>query len=680
MYRIGIDSGGTFTDAVLMKGEEVLGTCKVPSDNANPANAVFAAAKRICKLCDVDLNEVDDIVHGTTVATNVSLELNGPRVALITTKGFRDVLEIARLTRPASALYDLMDAGDKPLIARRDRFEVAERLDAQGQEIDPVCRDDVERAVLAAQSRGIDSIAVCLLFSFLNPSHELQVREIIREVAPDMRVSLSCEILPQIREYERTAATAINAYLQPVCAPYLASLRKKFADAGVSASIWVMQSNGGVTTPELAAEYPINLLMSGPSGGIVAVQRLSSSLNIPDAISVDMGGTSFDVSCVIDGSVPLVASGEAMGMPLRIPTVDISTIGTGGGSIAYCDKARRLYVGPRSAGARPGPACYGRGGTKPTVTDANAVLGYLPDGGEIGGEIILSRQRAVDACAPLAEELGLSVVQLAQGIREVSAAAMAGAVRGISVGKGRDPRSFALVAFGGAGPLHAVDIAKEMGISQVVIPGAAGVLSALGLVSSDFVRTFSQSTYDASPCDAVIYEAAANLKDKAKEVEESLEGGLASYSYLADMRYAGQNSTISVPLENPFEEGCFDRAKELFGALHRQLNGYADSKSPVVVDGVSLTFSKSITSSSSKSDQQADSQKPVQIDLVECEKRRIWMSDDESVEWSVFDMDATSYAGEIPTPCILTSATTNVVVPEDVTATRNSDGTVVIAC
>ena len=675
MARLGIDTGGTFTDAVLLDDEgNMLGTCKVPSDNGNPANAVFNAACRVCEQCGIDLHDVRDLVHGTTVATNVSLEENGPRIALITTKGFRDVLEIGRLTRPASALYDLMDAGRKPLVARRDRFEVTERIDKDGAVLEELSEAEVREAVAVARSRGITSVAVCFLFSFINPAHELRAREVIRRVAPEMDISLSCEILPQVREYERTSAAAINAYLQPVCKPYLRTLQDKFRDSGVDANIWVMQSNGGVTSPEDASENPINLLMSGPSGGVVAVKDIARRLGLGDVISVDMGGTSFDVSCIIGGDVPLTSSGETMNMPLRIPTIDISTIGTGGGSIAFSDVAGQLHVGPRSAGARPGPASYGHGGTEPTVTDANVVIGYIPDGERLGRDIVVSREAAVAACEPLAACLGISVLELAYGIRRISTSAMAGAVREISVGKGRDPRSFSLLAFGGAGPLHAVDIARAMGIMKVVVPKAAGVLSALGLVSSSAVRTFTKSMMGLAQDAPAIGNAANGLLAKAHEFNEGLPAGEMTFSFIFDMRYAGQNSTIPVAIADPFSSSIETDAAEEFNKRHEALNGYASYESDVMIDAVNLVFSKSIVAK--RCYVPAFDAPGVTIEPIAT--RTVWRPDGSAVELPVIDLDRVVSPGAVEVPCVIASSTTTIVVPEYSSCIIDAEGNVVI--
>lgn len=726
MIRLGIDTGGTFTDAVLWSDDGgILGTCKVPSDNANPANAVYAAACRVCEQCGVDVGDVDDLVHGTTVATNVSLETDGPRIALLTTKGFKDVLEIGRLTRPASALYDLMDAGRKPLVARRDRFEITERIDKDGLVVDALAEEDVRRAVRSIVERGIESIAVCYLFSFANPAHERETERIIKSMAPNMNVSLSCDILPQIREFERTAATVVNAYLQPVCKPYLESLKAKLVNGGITANIWVMQSNGGVTTPQHAAESPINLLMSGPSGGVVAAQDLARECAADDVISVDMGGTSFDVSCVVDGNVALTSLGETMGLPLRIPTVDISTIGTGGGSIAYTDVAGQLHVGPRSAGAQPGPASYGHGGKLPTVTDANVVIGYIPNQEKLGQDITVSRESAVRACEPLAHELGLSVLELAYGIRRISTSSMAGAVRKISVGKGRDPRTFSLVAFGGAGPLHAVDIARAMGIKRVVIPCNAGVLSAAGLVKSNVVRTYTHSLVGTTVNEQTMANAAKELLEQAKSFEESLPEGKASYRFSLDMRYAGQNETIAVPIPDPFATGVITQAHAEFNRQHDLLNGYANDELEQNIDALNLLFEKSVTQEA-ENPQAAGTEVGIEVEAeaeagaaptaetepakaeaagapatagiadasatpdaqenasasieqaIATGARTIWNADGTTSRIPVVNLDTIENACAAQTPCIIASSTTTIVVPEKTSCSIDEKGNVVI--
>ncbi|UOQ56451.1 hydantoinase/oxoprolinase family protein [Leucobacter allii] len=601
MKRIGVDAGGTFTDAVFWDEETgLISSAKVSSRKDDPAGAVVAAASRVVAHADdASLSDLRDLVHGTTIGTNVSLERNGPRTAILATRGFRDVLEIARLTRSSEALYDLLSPGPAPLVARKDRFEVAERIDRDGSVVTELDEEGVREAARSMSSRGISSVAVSFLYSYLNADHERRAAELIREEAPEISVSLSSEILPQTREYERTSTTALNAYLAPVCAPYLAHLTDQVQAWREGLQTWIMQSNGGVTTPQRAAEHPVNLLLSGPSGGVVAGRWISRQTGIANTITVDMGGTSFDVALLADGRIPLTTAREVMEMPVRVPTVDIETIGTGGGSIAYVDSGGQFLVGPRSAGAVPGPVCYGRGGTEPTVTDANAVLGILADGAELGDDVVVDRGLAEDACARLGAKLGLDPIETALGIRRISNAAMAGAVRAISVGRGHDPRDFALNAFGGAGPMHAADIALEMSIPTVIVPPVAGCLSAVGLVVSDVLHNHAASFQMRLDGRAIPALAATLSGLRRRAVEELADDGIPSerqtVQLALDLSYVGQNTAITVEVDEGFDAGWIARTVERFHAMHERVNGFRVDGEPIDITTARVGGAGSIT-------------------------------------------------------------------------------------
>ena len=580
MKRIGIDAGGTFTDAVLWDERTgLISSAKVSSRRDDPAGAVVAAAQRVVENAPEDQRgDIRDLVHGTTIGTNLSLERNGPRIALITTEGFRDVLEIGRLTRPASALYDLLDPGPAPLVARRDRFAVPERVDRTGEVLTALDEEAVAEAARSIAERGITSVAVSFLYSYVNSAHERRAREIIAREAPDVAVSLSCEVLPQEREFERTAATVLNAYLKPVCAPYLDELTDRLGTWNPGVRTWIMQSNGGVTSTAHAAETPVNLLMSGPSGGVVAGRLISQQTGIANTLTVDMGGTSFDVCLVAGEEIPLTTRSAALDLPVQVPTVDIETIGTGGGSIAHVDAGGQFQVGPASAGARPGPAAYGRGGTQPTVTDANVVLGILPEGTPLGDDVVIDRAAAETACTALGSELGMTAVEAALGIRRIGNAAMAGAVRAATVGRGHDPRQFALNAFGGAGPMHAADIARELSIPTVIVPPVAGVLSAVGLVVSDVVHHHAASvaTDLSAKAETVLAEVLERLAGEARRqlADEGIAPEYHSVLYGLDMHYQGQNSSMTVAVADPAVPGWTATAVEHFHRMHERVNGF----------------------------------------------------------------------------------------------------------
>lgn len=587
MKRIGIDAGGTFTDAVLWDEETgLVSSAKVSSRRDDPAGAVLAAAQRVVESAPAHARtNIRDLVHGTTIGTNLSLERNGPRIALITTVGFRDVLEIGRLTRPAHSLYDLLDTGAAPLVARRDRFEVVERLANDGTVATPLDEESVRVAARAIAERGITSVAVSFLYSYLDDSHERRAAEIIADAAPGVAISLSCDVMPQVREYERTSTTVLNAYLKPVCAPYLAELENSVEEWNPGVRTWIMQSNGGVTSTERAAETPVNLLLSGPSGGVVAARSISRQTGLRNTITVDMGGTSFDVCLVSDHEIPLTTTSTSMDLPVQVPTVDIETIGTGGGSIAHVDSGGQFLVGPASAGAVPGPAAYGRGGTEPTVTDANVVLGILADGTILGDDVVIDRSAALAACERLGAKLGLTAVETALGIRRISTAAMAGAVRAMSVGKGHDPRTFAMNAFGGAGPMHAADIAQELSIPTLVVPPVAGVLSAVGLVVSDVVHNHAASFMSrlSSDVEGRLSEVFGALATRAtgELTDEGVSAGDQSLVLALDLHYAGQNSSITVPVGDTGTSGWSAVAAERFHAMHEKANGFRVDSEPI---------------------------------------------------------------------------------------------------
>ncbi|WCO68536.1 hydantoinase/oxoprolinase family protein [Iamia majanohamensis] len=536
-HRVGVDTGGTFTDVVGSDGSVV----KVPSTPDDPGRAV----RRGIDALD-GRGRPGTLAHGTTVATNALLERRGARVALVTTEGFADVVEIARQDRPS--LYDPFADRPAPLVDRADRHEVAGRLDATGRELRPVDAEEVGALDLG----GAEAAAVALLHADLDPVHERRVAEAL--AARGVDVTASHEVSPEMREYERTATTVVNAYLRPPCRTYLRGL----ADA--ADEVLVMGSAGGLVPLDQAAELPATLLLSGPAGGVAAAARVAAACGFADAVTFDMGGTSTDVCLVRDGAPEPAAERTVAGLPVRLPSLDVHTIGAGGGSIASVDPGGALVVGPRSAGAVPGPACYGLGGTEPTVTDADLVAGRLaPD-------TVLPGLGPVDVAAAEAALAAAGVT--AEGVVEVVEAAMEQAVRAVTVARGIDPRDLALVAFGGAGPLHACGLADALGMGTVLVPPRAGVLSAVGILGAarqhDLVRTWPGRTdhdgLDAA-LDALAAEAAGALGD-GPDVEVTCE---------LDCRYEGQSHELRVP------------GVDAFAAEHQRRNGYARPDTPVEV-------------------------------------------------------------------------------------------------
>jgi len=561
--RLGVDVGGTFTDLVAIAGDRLV-TAKVPSTPSDQSEGVMASFEA----SGVDAGEVAAFSHGMTVATNALLERRGARTALVTTEGFRDVLEIARQNRPS--LYDLTRDRPPALVPRELRFTVKERM-GPGGELEPLDETSVEEATRALAEAEVEAVAVCLLFSFLHPGHERRVGEALREALPGVHVSLSSEVLPEFREYERFSTAAADAYLAPRLAAYLESLAGKVEAAGVPAPL-VMQSSGGVVALEVAAGQAAACVLSGPAGGVVGAAYAAAASGYPDVLTFDMGGTSTDVAPIIEGEAQTTTESVVAGVPVKLPMVDVHTVSAGGGSIARADAGGALRVGPESAGADPGPAAYGRGGERPTVTDANLFLGYLADGVELGGQVSLDRGRAEEALAAVGGELGLDALETALGVVRVADAEMVRALRVISVERGLDPRDFALVAFGGAGGMHACSLAEELGMRTVLVPRASGVLSALGLAISDLRRDY------ASPYLSALEDVDAGALDEAFEELQRLAAGDLDSPELtrrADLRYRGQSFELTVAADEPRELAA------RFHDAHERRYGYRMEEEPV---------------------------------------------------------------------------------------------------
>ena len=522
-----------------------------------------------------DLGEIAAFAHGMTVATNALLERRGARTALVTTEGFRDVLEIGRQARPH--LYDLARRRPPALVPRDLRFCVRERMGPDG-ELEPLDEDSLAEVVAALREAEVEAVAVCLLFAFLHPEHEQRVGEAVREALPDVHVSLSSAVLPEVREYERMSTTVADAYLAPRLASYLRALAERTGDAGLPAPR-VMQSSGGVVDLEDAAERAASCVLSGPAGGVVGAAYAGAASGYEDLLTFDMGGTSTDVAPIVGGEVQTTTGSVVAGVPIRHPTVDVHTVSAGGGSIASADSGGALRVGPRSAGADPGPAAYGKGGEEPTVTDANLLLGYLRDGAELGGgEVVLDRGRAEAALGALGSELGLDAMGAALGVVEVANAEMVRALRVISVERGLDPREFALVAFGGAGPLHACALAEELAIETVLVPRASGVLSALGLAISDIRRDLvapHPAALDGIDRDAVEEDVPRHSRSRRWRTRRARAR--------ADVRYRRQSFELTVPA------GEWDDLAERFHADHERRHGYAMPDEPVDVVSLRVT-------------------------------------------------------------------------------------------
>ncbi len=567
---VGVDTGGTFTDLVLLQGGEI-SVHKVLSTPDDPSQAILQA------LADLAVTEkLSALVHGSTIATNAVLEHKGVRTGLITTAGFRDVLEIGRQTRPA--LYNLKVQKEPPLVPRSLRLEVTERLNERGEVMTPLNEASLEAAIGTMQKEHVEAIAICLLFSFANAEHERRLARAARLAG--FYVSASSEVVPEFREYERSSTVVLNAYIGPLVDRYLAKLEVVLPG---HLTFRIMQSNGGTISSATARQMAARTLLSGPAAGVVGAAFVAEASGFRRAISLDIGGTSTDVA-LIDGAISEATDGKIGGYPTKLPMIDIHSVGAGGGSLAWFDVGGALRVGPKSAGADPGPVAYGRGGTQPTVTDANVVLGRLIPNAFLGGAMSLDSEQARKALGGIAEHLDTTPEEAALGIIRIVNANMEGAIRVISVERGSDPRDFILAAFGGAGPLHACELAAALQIPRVFIPRTPGVLSALGMLAADVIKDYVR-TVMVQEAGEVVETAFSELEEQGR-AELAREGFSASQvrveSYL-DLRYVGQSYELTIPFE-----GDVAAAITLFHAAHKKRFGYNDPHERVQVVNVRL--------------------------------------------------------------------------------------------
>ena len=562
--RVGVDIGGTFTDLVFLCPDGTLHKRKLPSTPADYSDAIIEGVAAFCAEQGLPAHRITDVVHATTVATNAIIERKGARTALLTTAGFRDVLELRRIRIPMS--YDLGWQKPAPLVDRELRLAVEERIDARGNVLTAFEPVTLEPVLAQLAQANVEAVAVCFLHAYRNPRHEMEVGAIVRRRLPHVYVSLSHEVLPEMLEFERTSTTVVNAYVAPLIAKYLRTLRARLHDCGVKAPILVMQSNGGLISANVAAERPVTIIESGPAAGVVAAARLAHDSGYPDVITLDMGGTTTKASIIERGEMLRATEyevGSAVsissrlmrgnGYALRIPVIDVSEVGAGGGSIAAIDAGGSLRVGPRSAGAVPGPACYGQGNDLPTVTDANLVLGYLNDDSLAGGALRIRRDLAEAAIQRhIGEGSGLPLLEAAYGIHVIANSNMVRAIKSVSVERGRDPAAFVMMAFGGAGPIHAAGVARELGIKRVLIPPSPGVFSAFGLLRAEVeqhaARTVLTGTRDADL--GLIASVFAEMRTElvARLRAEGYAETAITVTTFADLRYRGQSSEITVPI------------------------------------------------------------------------------------------------------------------------------------
>ena len=590
-YRVGVDIGGTFTDIVVMRDDGTIHTKKISSSVGDYAAAIVDGVDEVFSEVGLTGADVREIRHGTTVASNAILEGKGARVGLITTAGFRDVLELRTLRMPR--LYDMAWQKPPPLVERYLRKTVDERVKASGEIETPLSIDDARREVQALIDEDVEAIAVCLINSFANPTHELMVKQAIEELAPNLIHCISYEVLPEIKEYERTSTTVINAYVKPIVATYLEVLRRRLNENGVTAPLLLMQSNGGLTTDRAAADRPINIIESGPAGGVVGGHAIATTKGLDKIITFDMGGTTAKASMVEDGHVMraqeyAVGAGimvgsrllSGAGYTLKVPAIDLAEVGAGGGSLVRIDQGGGLQVGPESAGASPGPVCYAAGGEIVTVTDANVVLGYLNPDHLVGGAVKLDAELArARFKEQVADPLGLSLEEAAFGAFRIAASNMMRAIRAVSSERGRDPRAFSLFAFGGNGPLFACEMATALGMKRIVVPPAPGLFSSFGLLYADLEHHYSQTLRRVlGEADvAEVAQAWSQLEDQARR--QLSEDGIADTQMRlrrsAALHYKGQSFELSVEApEGAIDDAYLEGLAEAFGVEHERMYGH----------------------------------------------------------------------------------------------------------
>lgn len=661
--RVGIDVGGTFTDILVADPDGgSLVRAKVPSTPHDPSVGILTGLTQGLNIRGAAMGDVVYFAHGTTVATNALLERRGASVGLITTAGFRDLLEIGRQARPD--LYDLQVDKVEPLVPRNLRLQVTERVYYDGRVITPVDTEELEEAVRRLARSEVEAVAVCFLHSYVNPAHEERVLARLREALPNAYLSVSSEVNPEFREVERLTTTVVNAYVGPVINRYIGNLKRQLSDSGVTANPYVSQSNGGLISLDEAMHRPVRILLSGPSVGVMGAAHVGKEAGFPNLITFDMGGTSADMSLIQDGTPRVATEREVAGYSIRSAMVDIHTVGAGGGSIAWQDVGGLLKVGPQSAGADPGPACYGKGGAQPTVTDAHVVLGSLNSEHLLGGRMPIEAQRSHDAIADLGGRLGLSPRETASGVISVVVANMVRAIRLVSVQRGHDPRDYALVAFGGAGPLHSGWIGRELRIPRVLVPSSPGLLCAFGLLVSDIRGDFAHTKLvemdETSP--EALEDTFARLEGEGDAWlgRESIPSEQRVFKRFVDMRYRGQNFEliIDAPSDTTGPEGIAELARR-FHAAHERSYGYAASDEPVQM----VTFRVEAVGVVPRTHAQAAPLGPADPGTAVVGGRRIHL-DGRDWDCPIYDREELVPGNEIPGPAVVEQMdTTTLLLP-----------------
>jgi N-methylhydantoinase A len=681
-WRIGVDIGGTFTDVVLVDEETGrIGVVKAPTTPRDVTEGVIDGIRRGLARYRVEPAAVALLAHATTIVTNALLEKNGAKAGFVATRGFRDLLELRRSSR--ADLYDLWQDAPAVLVPRRWRFEITERIDAQGQVVIPLDEREIDGVIAAIREAGLETVAVSLLFSFLNDSHERLLGERLRRALPGIGVYLSAEVLPEIREFERASTTAVCAYVGPLLAGYLERLQCAVTELGLP-QLYVMGSSGGVFDITEGLRMPAMAIESGPAAGVIAAALAGRELGLPNLISFDMGGTTAKASLIADGEVAVTAEYEVggdghakrwlygTGHPVRVPVIDLAEVSAGGGSIAWVDPGGALKVGPQSAGADPGPAAYGRGGNEPTVTDADVVLGYLDREALLGGALAISLAAGETAIRErVGDPLGLGVTEAAAAIVEIVNSNMAEALRIVSVERGHDPREFALIAFGGAGPVHAAALAAELQIPEVIVPPASGAFSALGLVASDLKRDYSRTLYaDLRALDPALAAAAlAEIEATASEWLAAVAIPPARRVLLraADLRYRRQAYELTVPMApGAITRESLDRLAAAFHEKHRQTYAHANLEEPVQLVNLRLTAIGRLPGLTLA--------QPPAAAATRCRMREVWFPEIGSAPCPVHWRDGLAAGETLAGPAIIEAMDSTIVVPPGWIASVDGQG------
>ena len=664
-YRAGVDIGGTFTD-VVVTGSKGLKAVKIPTAPSDRAGSVLTGIKSATRLMGIGLDDIASIVHGSTTGTNALIERSGARTGFLTTRGFRDILEIGRMQRPMEGLYDFTVDRPKPLVPRYLCLEVAERMDARGTVLQPLDEESVVSAASVFAEHDVEAVAVCLLFAHLNPNHENRVAKILEDCLPGRPVSLSSRISPEYREYERASTTVMNAYLTPVMTGYLASLERRIAAEVPNARLAVIQANGGSTSIEQAHQRAVSTVNSGPCGGVVAGAFYGRRHGRKNLVSVDMGGTSFDIGLIEDGHSRITTEGEFQRLPVKVPVIDLHIIGAGGGSIAWIDSGGALNVGPGSAGAEPGPVCYGRGGQLPTVTDANLVLGRLGPDNFNAGNMVLDTDAARRSIDDLAAEMRTELEDAAMGIIRVVNANMTRGIATVTIQRGIDVREFALMSFGGAGGTHAVELALELSMSEVIVPPLPGTFSAVGLLTTEMRHDYvtpiqGLRTSDADPdwMETIFREMETN--GKTDLTQQGYVPRSMRLTRLADMKVVGQTYELllSLPDQGPVTRAGIDSLVAAFERLYRERYAFFFEGEHVEFVNLRVT-AEGLNPSIRFPEGDAG---PVDPKQAQSGQRPVYFEGTGWTQTSVYDRNQLAGGMRVPGPAIIEEETSTTLVP-----------------